>query len=145
MKREWRLPAGILAALLLAWIAHGPLGHGQGLTSRIDAAAQNVLDYAGVPGVTAAVQQAPLARVVTLAGPANAFQRDGMGGYPGITGRMEAIPGVAKVRWADTPASGFVLPLLAETMILALIAFFAGYAVGWFLFGRTMRRSYLGD
>ncbi len=35
------------------------------------------------------------------------------------------------------------MPLLAETLILAAVGYLIGVAIGWLLFGRRRRQSYL--
>jgi hypothetical protein len=88
------------------------------------------------------MQRAPLARAATLAGPADDFQRNGMGSQKGLTQMVADVPGVAVVRWADEPGSGFVLPLLAETDLLALLAYAIGLGIAWLFWGRPPRERY---
>lgn len=37
------------------------------------------------------------------------------------------------------------MPLLAETLILVAIAYLIGIGIGWLLFGRPKKTSFLGD
>lgn len=37
------------------------------------------------------------------------------------------------------------MPLLAETLLLVAAAFLIGLGIGWLLFGRRRRESFLGD
>jgi hypothetical protein len=37
------------------------------------------------------------------------------------------------------------MPLLAETLLLVLIAYLVGLGIGQLLFGRPERKNYLGD
>jgi len=37
------------------------------------------------------------------------------------------------------------MPLVAETLILTAIAYAIGVGIGWLLFGRPKKTSYLGD
>ena len=37
------------------------------------------------------------------------------------------------------------MPLIAETLILTAIFYLAGVGIGWLLFGRPKKTSYLGD
>ena len=37
------------------------------------------------------------------------------------------------------------MPLLAETLILIVVAYLVGVALGWLLFGRPKKTSFLGD
>ena len=97
---------GLGAALLVGWAAHGPLGGGERLLARLDRDVQAVVAQAGVPGVRGAMQREPvLARTALLTGPADRFQREGQGSFPGIDGRVAEVPGVAAVRWTNPPPS----------------------------------------
>ena len=49
------------------------------------------------------MKRAPLRRVAVLSGPANDFQREGQGLFPGINDRIEAIPGISGIEWANPP------------------------------------------
>jgi hypothetical protein len=37
------------------------------------------------------------------------------------------------------------MPLLAETLFLVALAYLAGVGIGWLLFGRPKKSSFLGD
>ena len=37
------------------------------------------------------------------------------------------------------------MPLLVETLLLCALAYLVGLALGWLLFGRKKRESFLGD
>jgi hypothetical protein len=37
------------------------------------------------------------------------------------------------------------MPLIAETLILTAIFYMIGVGIGWLLFGRAKKSSYLGD
>lgn len=37
------------------------------------------------------------------------------------------------------------MPLLAETLILTALAYLIGIGLGWLLFGRAKKTSFLGD
>ena len=125
-----KLVAGLVATLFLGWMYEGPLGNGTRFIDSLQTAAQQVVDETGVPGVSVTVQRSPAARVATLAGHANDFQRKGQGTQMGLTEIVGEVPGMGTVRWTDEPGSGgFVLPLLVEMMILALAGFAAGLGV----------------
>ncbi|HEY0132364.1 MAG TPA: hypothetical protein VGB57_13270, partial [Allosphingosinicella sp.] len=72
------------------------------------------------------------------------YQKEGMGSYPGINDRMRTIPGMAGIRWQGEQGDR-VLPLLAEILLLAAAAWLIGLGIGWLLFGRKKRQSFLGD
>jgi hypothetical protein len=90
---------GLAAALIAGWISHGPLGYGEAFIERLEAHANRRLQLVAVPGVAVRMQRSPLSRTAILSGPANDFQREGMGSYPGIDERIESIPGMGRIRW----------------------------------------------
>jgi hypothetical protein len=94
---------GLVAVLLMGWLWHGPLGNGERLLSRLEAQARAEIDASEVPGVEVRLPRDPMARVATLSGPANDFQREGMGQYPGINDRIRAIEGIERIEWANPP------------------------------------------
>lgn len=144
MSRTVKLLIGLVAALLVAWLQHGPLGAGEALVGRLEDQARSAVATSEVPGVGVEFPRDPLSRTAILAGPANDFQRRGMGEMPGLTGLVESIEGVAKVRWADDPATGGNgIPLIVEVLAAAALAWLVGLGIGWVLFGRRKRESYL--
>ena len=140
MPRWPKLLIGLAAALFAGWLHHGPLGGGAHFIDALEAHANIRVDYADVPGVAVRMQRRPLARIAILSGPANDFQRNGLGTFPGLNERIATIPGVAAVRW---DSGGGWLPLLAETLLLCAAAWLIGLGLGRLLFGRRRRRSYL--
>ena len=94
---------GLVAVLLMGWMWHGPLGNGERLLGSLEAQARAEIEAAEVPGVEVRMARDPMARVATLSGPANDFQREGMGQYPGINDRVRAIPGIERIEWANPP------------------------------------------
>jgi hypothetical protein len=133
---------GLAATWLAAWINHGPAGNGARIVDALQAQANAVVARADIPGVTVQVQRDPFARVATLSGPADEFQRNGMGGLKGLTQLVAEIQGIKTVRWADRPATGVTVPLLAESLLAATVAFLVGLALGWLLWGRPPRERY---
>jgi hypothetical protein len=89
---------GLAAALLAGWVGHGPLGQGEAFIDQLDAQAKAVVRQSELP-VQVRFERDPLRREAILSGHADQFQREGMGGFPGINGRVAAIPGVSGVRW----------------------------------------------
>ena len=136
---------GLAAVLLMGWVNHGPLGKGEALIASLESQARAAVAESEVASVEVRLGRDPLSRTATLSGPANDFQREGMGQFPGLNDRVDAIPGIAGVEWADEPTedSGLRLPLLAETLVLILIAYLFGVLLGWLLFGRSRRDTYL--
>ena len=147
MPRWLKLLIGLAAALAAGWIHHGPLGGGERFVDALDARAQLRLKAAELPGVQVRMQRDPLARVAILSGQADEFQKEGLGSFPGINERISSIPGMASIRWEQPGCcvGGRWMPLLAETLILSTFAYFAGLGIGWLLFGRKRRESFLGD
>jgi hypothetical protein len=140
------LPTGLALALLAAWLHHGPYRGGERFIDALQQRAELRLSLPEVRGVgvTARMQRDPLARTAILTGNADRYQREGMGSYPGINDRIRTIPGVGAIRWEGEEGGG-TLPLLAEVLLLAAAAWLIGLGVGWLLFGRRKRQSFLGD
>ena len=90
---------GLAIALAAGWIGHGPLGRGEAFIDRLDAQARAKIVEAGLPQVQVRFDRDPLRREAILAGRADAFQREGMGQFPGLNDRIRAVPGVSGVRW----------------------------------------------
>jgi hypothetical protein len=138
---------GLAATLLMGWIYHGPVGNGEALIGRLEAQARAAVVESGVPAVEVRLRRDPLARVAVLSGPANDFQREGMGQFPGLNDRVRAIEGISGLEWANPPAAGAggnrLMPLLLETLILLVLAYLVGVGLAWLLFGRPKKESYL--
>ena len=139
MSRWTKLLIGLAAALAAGWIAHGPAGMGAAYIDRVEAGARAVVRDAAIPGVAVHLGRDPLSRTAFLSGPANDFQREGMGMLPGLNDRVGGVAGVAGVRWAE---EGFAIPLLAETLVLTLLAYLVGVGLGWVFF-RPRRETFL--
>ena len=137
-----KIVAGLLLALLLAWIWHGPAGQGEKLVGRIEADARNLVAQTNLPGIAVTAQRNPLSRNLVISGPANDLQREGLGSQNGVMDYARAAPNVGNVRWDDEKA-GFSLPLLAETMIVAALAFLVGFGLATPLFNRRRKHSFL--
>lgn len=134
---------GLVVALLIGWIWHGPLGHGERLVSALEAEAR-AATAKELPGISVRLSRDPLSREATLSGPADEVQREGMGSLPGLTDIVGGIEGISAVRWADEPERRrFALPLLAELLILAAFAYGIGLGLAWLLWGRPRRQSFL--
>ncbi len=101
MSRPLKFLIGLAVALAAGWISHGPMGRGAMFVDRLEADLQAVIAYAKLPGVTGRMQREPLARKAILSGPADQFQREGMGSLPGINGRVLAIPGMGNLEWTN--------------------------------------------
>lgn len=129
---------GLGAALLAGWISHGPLGQGEAYIDSLEARAKAEVREAAVADVDVRFPRDPLRREAQLSGPANDFQREGQGLFPGLNDRIRAVPGVDGVRWDDAQgqSGGPRLPLIAETLLLVLGAYLLGVALARLLFRR---------
>jgi hypothetical protein len=94
---------GLAAVMLMGWIYHGPVGNGEALVSRLETQAKAAVAASEVPGIEVRLDRDPLSRAATLSGAANDFQRDGMGGFPGINERVRAVGGISSIKWANPP------------------------------------------
>lgn len=139
MSRWIKFSIGLVAALAATWVAYGPAGMGTAYVERIEAGAQAVVREAAIPGVTVRLGRDPLSRTAYLSGPANDFQREGIGLLPGLNDRVGGVPGVAAISW-DGAARG--LPLLAEFLLLTALAYLIGIGLGKVFF-RPKRVGFL--
>ena len=94
---------GLAAVLLMGWVYHGPLGNGERLIGALEAEARAAVAKGEVPGVQVRLRRDPLSRTAVLSGPANDFQREGMGEFPGLNDRIRAIEGISELEWANPP------------------------------------------
>lgn len=161
MSRWLKLLIGLAASLLAAWLSYGPLGRGAAFIDRLEADAKAVVERVKtenrLPGVAVRMSREPLARMAILSGPANDLQRCGTVIFsgpdagctpreqdvPGLNGRVGDVPGMAGVLWVDEP-SRRIVPLLAECLALAALAWLIGLGIGWLVFRpRRKREGYL--
>lgn len=97
MSRRTIFLLGLAAVIGFAAVWHGPLGAGERLANKAEAAARAQLDRDEMFQVQARMQRGPLSRRLIVSGPADDFQRGE------IIRRLDAVPGVLDVRW--DPAS----------------------------------------
>lgn len=134
---------GLVATLLIGWVWHGPLGYGERFIDRLETQAREKVAATELPGIRVAVSRDPLARAAVLSGRANDLQREGLGSQKGISDHVRDVEGLGPVRWSDEPgADGPVMPLLAETLASAALAYFVGLGLGWLLWGRRRRDGF---
>ncbi len=96
---------GLIAVCLMGYIHHGPLGNGERLIDQLEAQARQAVAAGEVPGVEVRLGRDPLSRKAILSGPANDYQREGMGQFPGLNDRVAAVEGISAVEWANPPAA----------------------------------------
>jgi hypothetical protein len=144
LSRGLKLFVGLAAVLAMGWLWHGPLGQGEAFVAGTEAQARATLAATELPGLSVRLGRDPASREAILAGPADDFQRHGMGSFPGIDERILSVAGVSEVRWTDDPRamSAPRVPLLVETLTLLAIAYVLGLVAGWYLFGRPERNRY---
>ena len=97
-----KLLIGLAVALFAGWISHGPLGRGEAFIDRLEAQAKTVVRAAAIPGVNVRMERDPLQRRAILWGPADEFQKEGQGQFPGLNDRVRAVPGIAGMEWDMT-------------------------------------------
>ena len=142
MSPSVKLLIGLAATLLMGWAWHGPLGNGARLIDGLEAQAEAAVAEAELAGIEVGMARDPLARVATLSGPANDLQREGLGSGKGLSDYARDVEGIGTVRWADEPPAG-ALPLLAEMLILLVLAYAIGLGLAYLLWGRPKRETYL--
>ena len=144
MSPSLKILIGLAASLAAGWIHHGPLGQGEALIDRLEGQARQAVAATELPNIEVRLSRRPLARVATLSGPADPFQREGQGSLKGLNDVVGEIEGISGVDWADTPqAQDRVIPLLGETLAFVAIAYLVGLGLGWLLFGRKRKEGYL--
>jgi hypothetical protein len=142
MTAKVKILIGLVAALLMGWLWHGPGGQGEALVGALERQANAAAASAELAGIAVRLPRDPLSRAAVVAGSANDLQREGLGSQSGVKDYVRAVPGIASVRWEDE-AEGSGLPLLAELLILVGLAFLAGLGLGALFFGRRKRESFL--
>jgi hypothetical protein len=131
---RFALAAGIAVTLLVGWVWHEPVGSGERFAGSVERRTRQVLvDFEMAP-VQAIVDRAPLSRTLILSGPADNFQRSE------LVRILNYVPGVANVRWADSPKR-FTLPMVAEVELAALLSFGLGLVLAYLLELRRRSRA----
>jgi hypothetical protein len=128
--RTATLIAGLIVAVALAALWHGPLGAADRFAQAIDRNVRSALVYNEIPQVSGHLQRDPLARRVLLSGPANDFQRSELVRVIG------GLPGVSRASWSSAKGG---LPLVAEGGILAVVGFLTGLLLAYLV---ELRRRY---
>jgi hypothetical protein len=131
---RFSLAAGIAATLFFAWIWHGPVGTSDRFISTVERQTRQVLVDWEMPSVRAVVARNPVKRTLVLSGPADNFQRGE------LVRILNYVPGVGSVHWANA-AQTFMLPLLVEAELAALISFGIGLLLAYLLELRRRSRA----
>ena len=129
-RRNLTLIAGAFIAIGAAALWHGPLGAADRFSTRVERGAGQALSYYEMTKVTAKLHRNPLSRQLTLAGPADDFQRSE------LVRVLDQLPGVSSVSWS--PGRGG-LPLIAEAALLAVVGFLVGLVFAYLV---ELRRRY---
>jgi hypothetical protein len=129
-KRNLTLAIGAALAIAAAALWHGPLGAADRLSTRVERGARQALDYYEMTKVSGQLHRRPLSRQLTLAGPADDFQRSE------LVRVLDQLPGVRSVSWSSGSGG---LPLIAEAALLAVIGFLAGLVLAYVV---QLRRRY---
>jgi hypothetical protein len=135
---------GLAAILVMGFLWNGPLGNGARFIGAMEAEAQRQVAATALKGVTVSLAKSPLARRATLSGNADPFQREGLGSQPGLSDLVRGVEGVSAVEWDDDPRTqgAFVLPLLAELLILLTLSYLVGLGLAWLFWGRPRREGF---
>ncbi|MGE5562315.1 MAG: hypothetical protein ACM3ZV_03300 [Bacillota bacterium] len=124
------LAVGIVAAVGLAALWHGPGGAANRFRTEVNATIRSAILYWEIPQVSGHLHENPLTRRAMLSGPADAFQRGE------LVRIIDEVPGVSGASWSG---DGGGVPLVAEGAAAALLGFLFGL-LGAYL--RDIRRRY---
>jgi hypothetical protein len=121
-KRHLARAAGVVIALALAALWHGPLGGAERFTTRVERDARATLNFYEMSEVTAHLHRGPLSRHLVLSGPGDDFQRNE------LVRTMGTLPGVGGAGWSDTAGGP---PLIAEAAAAAILGFLLGLLLAY--------------
>jgi hypothetical protein len=128
------LAAGALATIVMALLWHFA-GTGDRFAGRIDARAKTLLVDFEMQAVSVDVDRRPLRRQVTLAGPADDYQRGELARL------MELLPGISKAHW-ERDRSPLPLPVMIEACLLSLFGFSLGLLLAYLVDLRRRANSH---
>lgn len=143
MSPNAKILIGLAAVLVTTWVYHGPVGVGATFIDRAESEARRVVAGTEVPGIEVRLGREPLSRLATLSGPADEFQRQGQGELKGLNGLVAEVDGVSDVQWTDEGELRRGVPLILEALIWMMAAYLIGLGLGWLLFGRRRKQSFL--
>jgi hypothetical protein len=128
-KRIVAVVIGLVAAIALAALWHGPGGAADRFTNSVESVIREALVNNEIPEVSGRLHRAPLTRRVLLSGPADDFQRRE------VVKLMNVVPGVESASWSG----GTGVPLIVEGAAAAILGFILGLLVAYL---RELRRRY---
>ncbi|WP_443970182.1 OmpA family protein [Sphingobium sp. CR28] len=108
-----RIAIGAGAAMLLGWVAHGPLGYGAAFVQDLRERAAITLATGGLPDVSVDFQTQPLSRVAMLSGTAASPKRNMASEI------LRTVPGISSARWSESAAPDAQAAPAAETADVA--------------------------
>jgi hypothetical protein len=129
-RRNVALASGVVAALALAALWHGPLGGAGRLEVQVQAAIQKNLVYYEMTKVSAHLHHGPLTREVLLSGPADDFQR------VELAALIDQLPGVSSASWSSEAVG---TPLIVEGLAVSVVGFLFGLLLAYLA---ELRRRY---
>ena len=123
------IAVGVIAAVALAALWHGPLGAADRYSAAVERSVRQTIVYWDIPQVSGHLHRAPLTRTVMLSGPADDFQRSELVRIIG------EVPGVESATWSHSGGA----PLIVEGAAAALLGFLLGLLVAYL---RELRRRF---
>lgn len=124
------LALGVVGAIALAALWHGPLGGADRFAAEVERGLQKTLVYYEMPQVSAHLHHGPLTRRVSLSGQADDFQRTE------LVRLIDDVPGVSDTAWSANDGG---LPLIVEGGVAAIVGFLLGLLVAYLI---ELRRRY---
>ena len=122
LRRNAAFIIGLLVALALASLWHGPLGGARRFEGKVQHAIQQNLIYYEMTKVSAHLHHAPLTREVLLSGPADDFQR------VELAALIDELPGVSSASWSPDAVG---TPLLLEGLAVSVVGFLFGLLLAY--------------
>jgi len=124
-KRNLALAIGVVFAIAIALVWHGPLGAADRLAAQVDRTARTGLNYYETPNIQGTLHRNPLSRTLVLTGtPATDFQRTELARL------FSQLPGVSKAQWGNSPAG---TPLMVEGAAIAVLGFLFGLLLAYLI------------
>lgn len=129
-KRNVAVGIGVVLALVLALLWHGPLGGAARFDASVQHGIDNTLTYYEMTQVHGHLHRNPLTRTVLLSGNADDFQRSE------LVRLLDQVPGVGSASWSSQSKG---IPLIVEGEAVALVGFLFGLLLAYLF---ELRRRY---